>query len=136
MLTRLVDAGVPQPLLVSGLIWAVWHVPLILMGSYAAGPSVILSAALFVVGASSAGYVIGRLRLETGSVWPAVVLHSAWNSIIQGSFDPSTTGASAKLWTGKSGLLVTLCLVAAAVLLARRPWTMVRQPARRQGRPA
>jgi len=128
MLTRLVDAGVPQPLLASGVIWAFWHVPLILIGSYAAGPSPLLSAAIFVVGVSAVGYVIGRLRLETGSVWPAVVLHAAWNSIIQGGFDPATSGAGAKLWTGESGVLVSLTLVATALLLARRPWTMLRQP--------
>jgi membrane protease YdiL (CAAX protease family) len=68
-------------------------VPLILAGSYAGGPSVVLSAALFVVGVSAVGYVIGRLRLETGSVWPAIVLHAAWNSIIQGAFDPATGAA-------------------------------------------
>ena len=32
MLTRLVAAGVPQPLFASGLIWATWHLPLILTG--------------------------------------------------------------------------------------------------------
>ncbi len=30
MLTRLVDAGVAKPILTSGLIWGLWHVPLIL----------------------------------------------------------------------------------------------------------
>lgn len=32
MLTRLVDGQVPQPLLVSGIIWAAWHAPLIISG--------------------------------------------------------------------------------------------------------
>jgi uncharacterized protein len=134
MLTRLVDAGVPHSLLVSGLIWALWHVPLILIVGYAAGPSPILSAAIFVVGISAMGYVIGRTRLETGSVWPAIVLHAAWNSIIQGVFDPATTGVRAKLWTGESGVLVSLTLVVVAILLARRPWTMLRQPLSRTSR--
>jgi membrane protease YdiL (CAAX protease family) len=131
MLTRLVDAGVPRPLLVSGVVWALWHVPLILAGSYAAGPSLFLSAASFVIGVTAVGCIIGRLRLETGSIWPAIILHAAWNSIIQGGFDLATQGASAKLWTGESGLLVMLSLVVAAFLLARRPWATLRQPARR-----
>jgi membrane protease YdiL (CAAX protease family) len=131
MLTRLIDAGVPRPLLVSGVVWALWHVPLILAGSYAAGPFILLSAASFVVGVSATGTIIGRLRLQTGSVWPAIVLHAAWNSIIQGGFDPATRGESATLWTGESGLLVSLCLLLAALLLARWPWTVLRQPAQR-----
>ena len=45
MLTRLIDAGVPRPVLTSGLIWGLWHVPLVLGGVYAAGPSPALSAA-------------------------------------------------------------------------------------------
>src|SRR5712692_4975677 len=34
MLTRLIEAGVPRPIFVSGLIWAGWHLPLILGGVY------------------------------------------------------------------------------------------------------
>jgi CAAX protease family protein len=34
MLTRLIDAGVPRPLLVSGLIWGLCHIPLVLAGVY------------------------------------------------------------------------------------------------------
>lgn len=126
MLTRLIDAGVPRPVLVSGLIWAVWHVPLVLAGVYAAGPSPLLSAILLVVGITSFGYVIARMRLETGSVWPAVVLHTAWNSIIQGPFDGATTGAGATLWVGESGILTTLALVVAAVIFSRGRWAMIR----------
>ena len=48
MLTRLIDAGVPRPVLVSGLIWAVWHVPLILAGLYASGSNPAISAVLFI----------------------------------------------------------------------------------------
>src|SRR5262249_595244 len=49
MLTRLIVAGVPKPVLVSGLIWALWHVPLILSGQYAAGTHPGISALLFVI---------------------------------------------------------------------------------------
>lgn len=128
MLTRLIDAGLPRPVLTSGLIWALWHVPLVLAGVYAAGPSPALSAALLVVGITSFGYVIARVRLETGSVWPAVVLHAAWNSIIQGPFDGATTGAGAALWVGESGILTTLVLVVAAVIYSRGRWTILRKP--------
>jgi uncharacterized protein len=87
MLTRLIDAGVPRPVLVSGLLWGLWHVAGTLTGVYATGPSPVLSAVLLMVTFTSFGYVIGRMRLETGSIWPAIVLHAAWNAVIVG---PST----------------------------------------------
>jgi membrane protease YdiL (CAAX protease family) len=127
MLTRLIDARVPQPILVSGLIWGGWHVPVILAGIYAAGPFPLLSAALFMGEVISISYVFARLRLATGSVWPAIVLHGAWNSVIQGPFDGATAGAVRLLWTGESGILVVLTLVLATIIVVRRPWPMLRQ---------
>lgn len=135
MLTRLIDAGVPRPVLVSGLIWGLWHVPLVLAGVYAAGPSPALSATLIMVSITSFGYVIARVRLETGSVWPAIVLHTAWNSFIQGPFDGATTGAGATLWVGESGILTALTLAVAAVISSRGRWTIVRSLPRHKKTP-
>ena len=135
MLTRLIDAGVPRPVLASGLIWSLWHVPLVLAGVYAAGPSPALSAMLIMIAITSFGYVIARMRLKTGSVWPAIVLHAAWNSIIQGPFDGATTGAGAMLWVGESGVLTALTLVVAAVIFSRGRWTIVRTLPEREKAP-
>jgi uncharacterized protein len=126
MLTRLIDAGVPRPVLVSGLIWASWHLPLVFAGIYVAGPSPVLAAVLFVVSVTSVAFVFARMRLQTGSVWPVIFAHSAWNSIIQGPFDGSTRGANAALWTGEAGILTVLVLVVVAVLVSRGSWTYVR----------
>jgi uncharacterized protein len=126
MLTRLIDAGVPRPVLLSGLIWALWHLPLILAGIYAAGPYPALSAVLFVVSVTSIAFVLARMRLETGSIWPAIFAHSAWNSIIQGPFDGATTGANAALWTGETGILTLIVIVVVAVIVSRGSWTYIR----------
>jgi membrane protease YdiL (CAAX protease family) len=134
MLTRLIDAEVPQPILVSGLIWGLWHVPVIPAGMYAAGPLPLLSAALFTGSLISVGYVLARLRLATGSVWPAIALHGAWNSVIQGPFDHATAGARRLLWTGESGILVVLTLLLATIMVARWPAPMLRQLPRRDVR--
>ena len=126
MLTRLIDAGVPRPVLVSGLIWAGWHLPLIFAGIYAAGPYPALSTVLFVISVTSAAFVFARIRLETGSIWPAIFAHSAWNSIIQGPFDGAATGPNAALWTGESGILTVIVLVVVAVIVSRGSWTYIR----------
>jgi uncharacterized protein len=122
MLTRLIDGGVRRPVLVSGLVWALWHVPLIVSGQYAAGRYPLLSALLFVPSVTCAGYIAARLRLVSGSVWPAVFFHAAWNAIIQSSFDRYTAGGSSHghtLWTGESGILVVGVSVLVVLLVLR-----------------
>jgi membrane protease YdiL (CAAX protease family) len=126
MTTRLIDAGVPRPVLVGSLVWGLWHVPLILSGQYASSASPWTSSALFLVGITAASYVAARARLESGSVWPAIVDHAAWNSIIQGTFDNST--AEAGLWVGESGVLTVIALVAISALLVRGRWIARRHP--------
>jgi membrane protease YdiL (CAAX protease family) len=119
MLTRLIDAGVPRPVLASGLIWGAWHLPLILGGGYAAGPRPALSAVVFLCTIVPVAFLLARLRLESGSVWPAVVGHAAWNATIQGAFDASTVPGASQLWVGESGILVAAVSAAIATLLVR-----------------
>lgn len=121
MVTRLVRSGCPAPLLTSGIVWGLWHVPLVLWGGLVVdGPAPEVSAALLVVTAPALGYVLARSRTDTGSVWPAVVLHVAWNTTFQAGFDPATTGARRALWVGEFGVLTALLVVAVALVAARR----------------
>ncbi len=120
LLTRLVEAEVPRPVLLSGLVWAVWHLPLVVSGQYAVGPSRVLSAVVFVLTVVGIGYVAGWMRLATGSLWPAVVFHAVWNAVIQGTFDTSTKEPS--IWVGEAGIFVAALALAAAWLLARKPY--------------
>jgi membrane protease YdiL (CAAX protease family) len=133
---RLIDARVPAPILVDGVIWGLWHVPLILAGLYVAGPVPLLSAAVFMVVAVSLTVAISWARLATGSVWPAVVAHGAWNTVIQMLFDPSTAGPNHIPWVGESGLLTAVTLAGLAVAIARRSWPVLRTPPRPGESPA
>jgi uncharacterized protein len=120
LLPRLIEAKVAHPVLVSGLVWSSWHIPLIL-GGYAAGLSAIVSIPIFVFGVTSVAYIFAGLRLWTGSIWSAIVLHVAWNAIIQFEFDPATTGDTARFWIGESGILVNLTLFVAALISCKIP---------------
>ena len=126
LLTRLIEAEVPRPVLVSSLVWALWHVPLIVSGQYAAGPNRLLSAATFVATVVGIGFTMAFLRLTTGSVWPAIVLHGVWNAVIQGAFDVSTKEPS--IWVGESGLLVAAASLAFAWALVRKGFVARRTP--------
>ncbi|HEX7666482.1 MAG TPA: CPBP family intramembrane glutamic endopeptidase [Polyangiaceae bacterium] len=132
MLTRLVDAEVPHPVVVSGLIWSAWHLPLIASGLYAAGPHPALSCVLFVASTTAGGMIAARARLESGSLWPAVAFHSAWNAVIQGTFDRFTLGGdearTTTIWTGESGILVAAVSVVVALVMAWKAWPARRTP--------
>ena len=94
MLTRLIDSGVPYPLLIHGLIWSAYHIPLILGGAYSAatGPSIVLSVILFIIIATSFSYLLAWLRLDTGIIWPSFVAHATSNALTQTAFNPVTHG--------------------------------------------
>lgn len=134
LLTRLVEARLPRPLLVSGLIWGVWHLPLILWGDYATSSRPWLSAALFMICVTLAGVFFGWLRLASGSVWPAVIAHSSHNVFYQGVFDAHFQGELEPYLAGEQGVF-SIVAYAAAVLwlwksgrLARAP--VIRAPSR------
>jgi membrane protease YdiL (CAAX protease family) len=126
MLTRLIDAGIPRPVLISGLVWGLWHVPLILTGLYVAGPNRYESALVFVIDVIAIAYMAAYVRLKSGSVWPAVMVHASWNALIQGVFDASSKGS--EVWIGESGLLITAANIVLVLLLVRGSWQVKRAP--------
>ncbi|MDA3643443.1 CPBP family intramembrane metalloprotease [Saccharopolyspora indica] len=79
LLPRLAERGAWPALLISGVIWGVWHAPLTLLGyNYAnLGP---WAALVFTGTCVLLGVLLGWLRLRSGSVWPAVLAHGAINA--------------------------------------------------------
>lgn len=64
----------------TGLIWGVWHYPLVLMGyQYPVHP--FLGLLVLPVGTVLLSIVFGWLRLRTGSVWSASLAHAATNAV-------------------------------------------------------
>lgn len=79
LLTSLRPLGTWPALLIIGVVWGLWHAPLILLG-YNFGRPDITGLGLMVGGCIMLGILFGWLRLRTGSVWPAVFAHAALNS--------------------------------------------------------
>ena len=72
-----------QPLLAAvstGIIWGLWHYPLILMG-YEHYENIYLGLLIFPVLTVLLSIIFGWLRHKTGSVWPSSLAHSATNVI-------------------------------------------------------
>src|SRR5205085_7195504 len=56
--------------LISGAIWAAWHVPLILFADYNAGTPAWYGVPCFAAMVVALAVVLAWLRLRSGSVWP------------------------------------------------------------------
>ncbi len=107
LLPKLMPLGTLPALLISGVIWALWHAPLVLLGyNYGSAPGWLalacMSAMCVVVGA-----VLAWTRLRSGSVWPAALGHGAFNAtagmyLLLGAAGQKidTTQATALGWTG------------------------------------
>ena len=78
-LTLLNITGVKKHLIV-GLIWAVWHLPLILTTDYT-DTALSIFLPIFTIGVIIAAIVYGQIRKFSQSVWPAVIMHGIANTI-------------------------------------------------------
>ena len=79
LLPALRPLGTWPALLISGAFWGFWHTPLILLG-YNFGLTDITGVLLMILSCSLLGVLLGWTRLRTGSVWPAVFGHGAFNA--------------------------------------------------------
>lgn len=77
--------------LASGIIWSLWHVPLIVWGNYNSGTPAWYSVTCFAVMVLSISFVFAWLRMRSNSLWPAVLLHATHNAVIQQFLDPITS---------------------------------------------
>lgn len=82
LLQKLLPLGRWEALLISGLIWSLWHAPLVFIPNpyYSERRDVrgaIMGSAIFVL----FGFIFGWLYLESGSVWTTVLMHSYNNQI-------------------------------------------------------
>jgi CAAX protease family protein len=84
--------------LVSGAIWAVWHYPILLWADYNGGTTSGYSLACFTVLVLGVSFVFAWIRLRSGSVWPAAILHGSHNLWIQEVFDPLTANTGRTPW--------------------------------------
>lgn len=81
---KLMPLGGRKALLLTGMIWGVWHWPIILMGhnyglDYFGAP--FLGPLGMVWFTLTISVIFGWLTIKAGSVWPAVIGHGAMNGI-------------------------------------------------------
>ncbi len=71
LLPKLLPLGRSRTLLLSGLVFATWHMPLILLTPVFPVGNKLISLPLFYGTIVAASFFYGYLRIYTGSTWPA-----------------------------------------------------------------
>lgn len=124
LLPRLLGVGRTRALVLVGLIWAAWHVPLIFLTPlYHANGNRLLVLCLFVGTIVAGSFFFGYLRIWTGSVWPASIAHSAHNAAwgTLGAFTVASSPVVVNQYlVGDSGILILIGTVVGAVWLGRK----------------
>lgn len=106
----------------SGAIWSMWHWPLIVAADYNAGTNTMWAVGCFTVMVIGISFPFAWLRLRSGSVWPAALMHASHNLFVQGFFDRVTVDTGRTLW------LTTEFGAALAVTAAITAWAFARRP--------
>ena len=82
--------------LITGVIWAVWHLPLVFFADYNSTAPSWFGVTCFAVLMLGMSVIMAWLRLKSGSLWTAAVFHASHNQFIQVFFTPATSVRGAK----------------------------------------
>jgi len=108
--------------LISGVIWALWHFPLIIFADYnAAGTPVAFQLGCFATMVVSSSFLYAWLRQRSASVWPPALLHASHNLLVQSVFDQATQNRHDAFYlTTEFGAGIALFTILVAWLILRR----------------
>lgn len=116
---RLLELTGPLPaVLISGVVWGLWHAPLILLGyNYPSNPGLgLLAMCVFAIGI---GAILAWLRQKGGSIWPAALAHGSLNAaagsfmlmFADADFTVDTMSGTIMGWGGWPVLLVVVVVL-------------------------
>jgi uncharacterized protein len=119
LLPKLLSLGRTPALLLVGLVWATWHMPIyyFLAPLFPVG-NVFIFLPLFFGSIVAASFIFGYLRIYSGSVWPASIAHAvhnaAWGTL--GAFTATSYPVLVNLYlVGDYGILIVVGAVVAAI---------------------
>jgi membrane protease YdiL (CAAX protease family) len=108
--------------LLRGIIWSVWHYPLLLGGVYGAQDTPAwFRLVCFTITMTGISFAFAWLRLKSGSLWTGTWMHASHNKFIQGVFPGMTIAAGTTAWyVDEMGALTAVAAVIVAFLFWRK----------------
>jgi membrane protease YdiL (CAAX protease family) len=117
--------------IISGLMWAVYHYPVLLFADYNAATPPWYALSCFTIMVVADSVILAWLTLRSGSLWPAAIFHGSHNLFIQSIFTPLTreTGPTKYIIDEFGiGLVITVTIAAIVVWRHSRSWTSATSP--------
>lgn len=106
--------------IISGLIWAIWHWPIIIL-IYKGSGSLLLHITAFTVLIVAISVILAYYTFKSNSLWPAALFHSVHNIYIQKIFTPLTiTNDSSTFWIDEYGLMLPIITIIFAIYFWRK----------------
>lgn len=119
--SKLGDLDFNKRSLVIGLVWSVWHWPLILFADYASSDKPWVNIICFTVAVTSFSFFLGYLRLRSNSVFPAGLAHAAHNVWMQAVIPVFfKAGSLVPYFGGESGVFCAIIYAAMALFIVKK----------------
>jgi membrane protease YdiL (CAAX protease family) len=102
--------------LISGVVWSLWHYPILIFSDYNAGTPTWYGLTCFTVMVVSSSFIFAWMRLKSGSLWTGAILHGSHNLYIQAIFTPLTRDTGKTKWfIDEFGCVLPLVTIAFAI---------------------
>jgi len=113
--------GFASTALISGIVWACWHYPILIWGDYNAGTPTWYGLTCFTILVVAISFVFAWMRLRSGSLWAGALLHASHNLYIQDIFTPLTRNTGKTAWfIDEFGAILPVVAVGFAIYFWRR----------------
>lgn len=114
--------GYTKTSLLTGVIWSVWHYPILIFADYNSGTPTWYGLTCFTVMVISISFVFTWFRIKSNSLWTGAILHASHNLFIQSIFSPLTkdTGNTKYFIDEFGAVLPVICICFAIFFWTKR----------------
>lgn len=99
----------------SGIVWAVWHYPIIYL-IYGKGGDLLIHMGAFTIMIIGISVILAYFTFKSKSLWPAAIYHSVHNIYIQKICSPLTTSNdNTAFWIDEYGFMIPIVTTVFAI---------------------
>jgi membrane protease YdiL (CAAX protease family) len=109
--------GWKKAIILSGCIWAVWHLPLVIAGLYLPDTVMIYRVPAFIIEVFALTVIITWIRMKSNSVWTAMLFHAIHNYLDQVILQSLTKNTNSAYFVGETGIITIFFTVLIAVFI-------------------